>query len=132
MWERRRLGSASGHARWHQDPTPPGNGLSGDLGWGVREEDLGSDGPQGSCHRSRQLERVPSLWLSTCDVSGERGTLTLHCWGDWRWSDLSGGRLAMQMKVLEMCVLRPSNSTAKGFSQVNRYIGGAIRGFLFV
>lgn len=38
----------------------------------------------------------------------------------------------MQTKVLEMCVLRPSNSTAEGFSQVNRYIGGAIRGFLCV
>lgn len=53
------LGSASAAPGGIGTLPASGNGLSqGTLGWSVRVEDLDSDGPQESCHRTWQLERV--------------------------------------------------------------------------
>ena len=86
---------------------PPGNGLcQGTLGWGLGEEELDPDGPQGSCHRTRQLERVPSLWFSTCRLQqGGRNVDSQLLGGLEVGTTFQEGNLATQTQVLETCIL---------------------------
>lgn len=101
------LGSASATPVGIRTLPTSGSGLSqGTSGWLGRVEDLNSDSPQGSCHSTWQLERVPSLWLSTCRLQqGERNVDSPLFGGLETGTTLQEGNLAMQAKVLEMCVL---------------------------
>ena len=105
-------------------PLPATHSLSGAWGCPVGEEELVSEDPQGSGRRTQQLERVPSLWLSTCRLQrGDRsGLSTAGGIGDR--TTFQEGNLAVHMKVLETDVLM--DSASENFSKGNRYVGGAI------
>lgn len=91
-WKGRGSGSAGGRATWHQDPGP--SWLWTLLGQ-LQVAEWERKNPQGSGHRTRQLERVLGLWLSTCRLQrGERNRDSLLLGGSELGMTFQEGNLA--------------------------------------
>lgn len=82
---------------------------------------------RGPAAGSQQLERVLSLWLSTCRLQrGERNVDSLTVVGSGDRYELSGGQFGnVHESPRDVCTLRSCNSVSENFSEGNRHIGGA-------
>lgn len=88
---------------------------------------------RGPAAGSQQLERVLSLWLSTCRLQrGERNVDSLTVVGSGDRYELSGGQFGnVHESPRDVCTLRSCNSVSENFSEGNRHIGGATSFFGF-